>query len=481
MTGNWNSKSICQRRFRAIAMLVTLIAHLSLISNSSLCASPTFAAPLLDDSNAPLDNDAAEADLPSIFVVGKCMGPIRYQATVVDPPDSMTEETLKRDVQTVLDRINDRMSTYIDDSDISRFNASTSTDFIDCDAETANVVKRAIEISKLTEGAFDITVGPAVELWGFGRNKNQPGDDVKLPATDAIKKTLEQIGYQKLSVRDSPPAIKKSDPRIQIDLSAIAKGYAVDQVAERLIALGCKNFLVEVGGEVRARGYRVNRAAWRVGVKRPDVRLAAPEAVIAISDGAMATSGDYANFVRIGKKRFSHTIDPVTARPVKHGLASACILAGDCMTADALATAAMVMGLERSQELLTERGSEFHLIQRSGDFSGDYESFASTSFPFVDEADRDRLASSKLGNNSPTATRSIWPVFLAAVCVFGLMIVAMAVGAIFNNKPVTGSCGGLANVTNEDGETTCGVCSKPVTDCVERENDETSPSKPAAT
>jgi thiamine biosynthesis lipoprotein len=487
MLGIWNSKTIWQSRFCAAAVNVAIMASLSLNSNSALIAKSCFAqSPQNDSSDRPAEADP-EPDLPSLFVVGKCMGPIRYQATVVDPPDSMTEETLQRDVQTVLDRINERMSTYIDDSDISRFNASTSTDFIDCDAATANVVKRAIEISEMTDGAFDITVGPAVELWGFGRNKNQPGDDVKLPATESIQKTLNQIGYKKLTVRDSPPAIKKSNARIQIDLSAIAKGYAVDQVAEKLSSLGCKNFLVEVGGEVRARGHRVNRAAWRVGVKRPDARLAAPEAVIAISNGGMATSGDYANFVRIGKKRFSHTIDPVTARPVNHGLASACILAGDCMTADALATAAMVMGLERSKKLLAKRGSEFHLIQRAGDFSSQYECHASESFPFVDESDRNQLASSKSTNASgngqmaETETRSIWPVFLAAVCVFGLMIVAMAVGAIFNNKPVRGSCGGLANVTNEDGETSCGVCSKPVTDCVERENDGSTPSEPAAT
>jgi thiamine biosynthesis lipoprotein len=429
--------------------------------------------------NSLPDESTVEPDLPSIFVVGKCMGPIRYQATVVDPPAAVTEDALKQEVQKALDRINQRMSTYIDDSYISKFNTSMSTDFIECDAETARVVKRAIEISELTDGAFDITVGPAVELWGFGRNKIRPGEKFDAPSSESIAATLEQIGYKKLTVQLDPPAIKKSDGRVQIDLSAIAKGYAVDQVAEKLFELGCKNFLVEVGGEIRALGHRVSRRAWKVGVQRPDSINAAVESVIQISDGAMATSGDYANFVRVGKTRYSHTIDPVTARPVKHHLASACILAGDCMTADALATASMAMGLQRASELLEKEGKEFHLIQRTGDFSGQFNRIASVSFPFADEADRakmtprnelESIAEPKAGKR----TKSIWPVFIAAVCVFALMIAAMAVGAIFNNKPVKGSCGGLANVTNEDGETSCGVCSKPVTDCVERSGNETS-------
>lgn len=479
MFGNWNLKSTSRPRFYAAWVVTTLVASLS-FSAAALAGTGD------QQQNSPQANAAIDTDLPSLFVVGRCMGPIRYQATVVAPPESMTEESLQADVQTVLDRINDHMSTYIDDSDISKFNQSTSTDFIECDAETARVVKRAIEISEMTNGAFDVTVGPAVDLWGFGREKKHPGDKFTPPGDREIKKTLEQVGYKKLSVRDTPPAIKKSNAKIQINLSAIAKGYAVDQVSETLIERGCKNFLVEVGGEIRARGHRANRAAWRVGVKRPDRRTAAPEAVITISDGAMATSGDYANFVRVGKKRFSHTINPVTATPVEHGLASACILAGDCMTADALATAAMVMGLKRSNDLLNQNNNEFHLIQRSGDFSGNYECYASESFPFANESDRENLASlngTAPSNNTPAArsnAKSIWPVFLAAVCVFGLMIIAMAVGAIFNNKPVKGSCGGLANVTNEDGETSCGVCSKPVTDCVERETDAPSASTPPA-
>jgi len=219
-----------------------------------------------------------------------------------------------------------------------------------------------------------------------------------------------------------------------------------------------------VGGEVRASGHRQDLSAWRVGVKRPDSLQGEPEAVALISEGAMATSGDYENFRRVGKKRYSHTINPLTAVPVEHSMASACILAGDCMTADALATAALVMGQQPSIDLLNQQGNEFHLIDRTGDFSGQYKRYASESFPFADEASRQVL---EHATNKRNDQSSIWPVFLASMCMFAFVILAMAVGAIFNNKPVKGSCGGLANVTNDDGETSCGICSKPVTDCVE--------------
>ena len=410
-------------------------------------------------------NQPQEEPLASLLVTGKCMGPINYQVTVVDPPTELTESNLETVVQKTLDRINERMSTYIDDSHVSKFNASKSTDFIACDAETALVVQRAIDISKLTNGSFDITVGPAVERWSFGRGDWQRGDSFEPPSDEAIKQSLETVGYQKLTVRMDPPGIKKIHPDVQINLSAIAKGYAVDQVWEKLISLNCKNVLVMVGGEVRASGHRTDKTAWKVGVRHPDRPDGKPEAVALVSDGAVATSGDYENFRRVGKKRYSHTIDPVTARPVEHNLASACILAGDCMTADALATAAMVMGRQPAIDLLNQLGNDFYLIERTGDFNGQYKRYGSETFPFIDEAQREQLASNT--NETASEATSIWPVFFASLCVFGLMILAMAVGAIFNNKPVKGSCGGLANVTNEDGESSCGICSKPVTDCIE--------------
>ena len=453
MNGINNGPKQCNA-FQWLAFFLTMATAL-------ICTAATTPVHAQTETSAP----PAEPLLTSLLVTGKCMGPIDYQVTIVDPPAGLSETELDPVVQATLDRINQRMSTYIDDSYVSQFNASKSTDFVACDAETARVVQRAIEISELTNGGFDITVGPAVELWSFGRGGWQPGDSFEPPNDQDINKSLASVGYQKLTVRMDPPGIKKSHPDVQINLSAIAKGYAVDQVWEKLASMDCKNILVMVGGEVRASGHRANRTAWLVAVKQPDSFQDEFAAIAAVSDGALATSGDYENARRVGKKRYSHTIDPVTARPVEHNLASASILAGDCMTADALATAAMVMGRKPAIELLTQQGNEFYFIERTGDFSGQYKRYGSETFPFSDEKYREQLENYSLEKTNEKS--SIWPVFIASLCVFGLMILAMAVGAIFNNKPVKGSCGGLANVTNEDGESSCAICSKPVTDCVE--------------
>ena len=455
MNPNANNESKQRNAFQRIAIFLTMTTAVFFST----------AAPPPVHAQTKANSPPTESPLMSLLVTGKCMGPIDYQVTVVDPPAGLTEAKLEPVVQATLDRINQRMSTYIDDSYVSKFNASESTDFVTCDAETARVVQRAIEISELTNGGFDITVGPAVELWSFGRGDWQPGDSFEPPSDQDIAESLEAVGYQKLTVRMDPPGIKKKHPDVQINLSAIAKGYAVDQVWEKLASMDCKNVLVMVGGEVRASGHRANRTAWRVGVKQPDSLDDDLAAIAFVSNGALATSGDYQNSRRVGKKRYSHTIDPVTARPVEHNLASASILAGDCMTADALATAALVMGRKPAIELLTQQGNDFYFIERTGDFSGQYKRYGSETFPFADEKHRAQLENSE--SEETIKTSSIWPVFIGSLCVFGLMILAMAVGAIFNNKPVKGSCGGLANVTNEDGETSCGICSKPVTDCVE--------------
>ncbi|MDA7906349.1 FAD:protein FMN transferase [Mariniblastus sp.] len=388
-------------------------------------------------------------------ISGKTMGPIAYKVVIADHPDSVTPIELQERVAEVLENINQLMSTYQPESDVSRFNRSQSTEFQTVDPKTAAVVARAIEISKLTEGAFDITVGPAVNLWDFGP-KNL---DFKIPTvsqTDAIKSS---IGYQYLEVQLNPPAISKRVAAVNIDLSAIAKGYAVDQVATAMDDLGCKNFLVEVGGEVFASGERFSGGNWRIGVERPDDAGITLGNIAEISDEAMATSGDYRNFHELGGIRYSHTIDPKTCRPVKHTLASACIIFKDCMTADALATAMMVMGKNRGEQLCQELGAEYLLVERESDFGDELTEFKSKSFPLLDAPQP---------NNSPTILQQILPVFIGAVVIFGLVIISMSVGAIFAKKPITGSCGGLANQTNEYGETSCGICSKPTTDCVEK-------------
>lgn len=206
----------------------------------------------------------------------------------------------------------------------------------------------AKHISEDTDGAFDITVAPLVNAWGFGfKNNTKP--------TDAAIDSLRQIvGYKKVSLVGK--RIMKDDPRIMLDCSAIAKGYGSDVVARYLKAQGIKNFMVEIGGEIVTCGINPKRLPWAIGVEKPvDDTLATSkdlQTVLNITDIAMATSGNYRNFYYKDGKKYAHTIDPTTGRPVQHSILSATVLAKECAVADAYATSFMVMGLEKAKELL---------------------------------------------------------------------------------------------------------------------------------
>ena len=428
----------------------------------------------------------AAAQTQTVELTGSTMGPIRYMVKVVVPEDAeqTTLEKIQREVKTTLARINQLMSTYQEDSDVSRFNRSQSTDWQAVDAETARVVARAIEISEATDGQFDVTVGPIVDAWNFGPDKMA----FKPPTQERVESLLKDIGYQKLHVREQPPALKKDTAGLQIDLSAIAKGYAVDAVGAAIESDGYRNYMVEVGGEVSARGNRDGGGPWRIGVERPDSRGAVAgmelAKVVELHDIAIATSGDYRNVQEFEGQTYSHTIDPRTGRPVTHTTATAAVVASDCMTADALATAVMVMGADAGHELCERLSAPLLTIERDGT-SGKLVSQISDAFPLAEDQSAvtlsgpaadvesatltgDATQTVAQSQRAPTSDGSIMPAFLGSLIVFALVIVAMAVGAILNNRPVTGSCGGLANMQDEDGNSVCGVCSKPTTDCIER-------------
>jgi thiamine biosynthesis lipoprotein len=433
-----------------VALLATLLVFAS--STQSMSAS-TFAAQTADDETVTLE------------VVGTTMGVVRYRVLVVsNEPTDAEKSKLKSTVSTTLSRVNDLMSTYQDDSDVSRFNRTESTDWFDVDSETATVVNRAQEISQLSDGAFDITVGPAVQAWNFGAGKGE----FEIPTEKTIEELKQNTGFGLIEVRLSPPALKKSNPKAGIDLSAIAKGYAVDAVAAALENLGYKRLMVEVGGEVFAAGERASGGAWRIAVESPNA-MGKPfgsslAKYVEVLDTGIATSGNYRNFEMHQGVRYSHTIDPRTCRPVTHNLATASVVAKNCMTADALATAVMVMGEAGGHELCESLNCELFTMVRNGE---ELSQQSSENFPVFELPVEDDPEAKIVAASSTKTGPSIWPTFLAALVVFGLMILAMSVGAIFNNRPVQGSCGGLANMTNEDGDEVCGVCSKPTTDCVE--------------
>lgn len=273
-----------------------------------------------------------------MIISGKTMG-TTYRIVYLD----LEKRDFTASVDSVLEVFNESLSTYIKDSEISRFNQGDTLTF-----ETTffpTVLKSSKEVHGLTQGAFDPTVGPLVNAWGFGPEGAQKADSID------IRQILRLVGFEKV-VFD---AIKvwKTQPGVYLDFSAIAKGFGVDVVADFLAGKGIKDMLVEIGGELVGRGTNENGELWRVGINQPDedVSSNAIFSIIALDNKGMATSGNYRNFYEIDGVKYSHTIDPKTGRPVDHGLLSATVLAEDCMTADALATAMMVMGTEKAIEL----------------------------------------------------------------------------------------------------------------------------------
>ena len=201
----------------------------------------------------------------------------------------------------------------------------------------------------MTDGAFDITVGPLVNLWGFG-----PGDSIAEPPSDAeIRALLDSVGHQHLQADCEQPALRKALPGLVLDMSAFGKGYAADAVGDQLDAKGYANYLVEVGGELRVRGHNARGEKWAIGIEAPLVDQRRPYAVVRLTDTAVATSGDYRNYFEADGTRYSHTIDTRTGRPITHSLASVTVVDPRGYRADALATALLVLGPEQGMQLAT--------------------------------------------------------------------------------------------------------------------------------
>ncbi len=320
-----------------------------------------------------------EAVSPLIEIHGRTMG-TSYMVKVVQS-DSLkstdtdtdidvdaNEKTITADIKNLLKKVNQQMSIWIKDSEISRFNQYGKTDWFEISADTAAVIAESLRVSQISNGAFDITVGPLINLWGFGPEKQER----QIPEEQQIREMMTRIGYQKLSVRHSPPSIKKENPKIYCDLAAIAKGFGVDRVAEYLDSKGFVNYLVEIGGEVRARGKNHKHQIWRVGIASPNGSFTLQKIVL-LKDRSMATSGDYQNYFEKDGVRYSHTINPTTGRPITHRLASVTVTHTSCMKADALATAINVLGPEKGYELAVKENLPVFMIlkERSGnDFIG---------------------------------------------------------------------------------------------------------------
>ncbi len=274
-------------------------------------------------------------------ISGPIMG-TEYNITLLCGSD-LSQDAWQTELMAVMQQVNQAMSTYIPDSELSQFNQLKNTEFQTVSSSIIDVFSAAQRVSYETEGAFDITVLPLVELWGFGSQKSDSLSAPSVPSKASLLKIGKQIGFEKIELDDSFTQWRKTDPDVMVDFSAIAKGYAVDQVSNKLMELGCVNHLVEIGGELRAEGLNSKGKPWRLAVEKPSSK-GGFQVVIDVSGVSVASSGDYRNFYMVDGKRYSHTVDPRTLKPVEHNLAAVTVIDPIAARADALATAFMVMG-----------------------------------------------------------------------------------------------------------------------------------------
>ncbi|MEQ3636661.1 FAD:protein FMN transferase [Alcanivorax sp.] len=267
-------------------------------------------------------------------------------------------EALKADIEAALEQVNAQMSTYRPESNLSRFNNAEPGALVSLPADTVKVLVAALSLSEQTGGAYDVTVGPLVNLWGFGPDSGR----FEPPQDSDIERALGRVGWQKLLLNEQQLL---QPGGVYVDLSSIAKGFAVDKVAGLLDHHGVNNYLVEVGGELRGKGSKPYNKPWRVAVERPIAGAREVEQVVDLQDMAVATSGDYRNFFESQGHLYSHTIDPRTGYPVEHKLASVSVLHKSAMMADGLATAMTVLGPEQGMAFAKDHELAVFFIVRT--------------------------------------------------------------------------------------------------------------------
>jgi thiamine biosynthesis lipoprotein len=302
----------------------------------------------------------------TISIAGNTMGTTYSIKIIEKSPQDINVNSVKTKIDSVLQVVNQQMSTYITDSEISRFNRLSSKEWFTISTDFYDVIVMAQEISHLTEGAFDITVGPIIDLWGFSTDLYQ--NNWRPPSAQKIEEVIKAIGFNNIVVGKN--TIKKVNPDTKIDLNAIAKGYGVDVVFELLKGLGFSDILVEIGGEVRCSGYNNEGEYWKIGIDKPILDIMPGEelqSVISLDNKALATSGNYRNYFEYDGELFSHIINPVTGHPTQNRVASASVTASTCMTADALATALMVMGEDGIELINSLKEVEAMIVIRTGE------------------------------------------------------------------------------------------------------------------
>ncbi len=304
---------------------------------------------------------ACELDsrLPEYELSGNTMG-TTFSVKLVAPSAPLQRDVLQEQIVATLERVENLASTYRDLSELSIFNANRSTDWIASSPEFCEVIETALKVSRSTGGAFDITVGPFVNLWGFG-----PDGDVRHPPTqEQIDSAASRVGYERLQTDCTVPAIRKDRDDVYVDLSGWAKGYAVDRIAELLNDNELADYLVEIGGEMRLRGHNADNLDWAVAIEAPVDSMRAAQTILRLTDQGVATSGDYRNYFEHEGTRYSHTIDARSGRPVSHALAAVTVIDQSAAFADGMATALLVLGPEAGPALAEKLGVAGYFLVR---------------------------------------------------------------------------------------------------------------------
>jgi len=271
-------------------------------------------------------------------------------------------EAMQADVHAALEGVNRGMSLYRPESELMRLNRHPAAVPLPMSPDLFRVLAAAERVSALSQGAFDVSVAPLVDAWGFGVDKRR-----EVPAADEVQARRRATDWRGLRLDPERRIAVKAHAGLQADLGGIAKGYGVDLAAGAIEAAGVEHYMVEVGGEVRTRGRNAQGQAWRIGIEEPDAVPQRARIVVPLAGRSMATSGDYRIFFEQAGRRYSHEIDPRTAAPIDHGLASVTVIADDCMTADALATALIVMGPDSGWALAQRQALAAYFIVRGTD------------------------------------------------------------------------------------------------------------------
>lgn len=305
--------------------------------------------------------NACEKASQQVALTGSTMGTY-YSVKYLAQDNAKDATQIQDEIDALLEKVNDQMSTYRKSSELSLFNRSATGENVDMSPQTIAVIKEAIRLNKITQGALDISVGPLVNLWGFGP-KGRPN---KIPTDKAIQEAYKNVGIDHISIESGK--LLKTNPKIYLDLSSIAKGYGVDVVADYFDAQHIGNYLVEIGGELRLKGHNAKQQTWRIAIEQPVAgEQKTVQLILQPGDMGVATSGDYRNYFAQDGVRYSHTIDPKTAYPIKHHLVSVTVIDKSCMTADGLATGLNVLGPEKALEVANRENIPVYMIEKTTD------------------------------------------------------------------------------------------------------------------